>query len=154
LESSNIGDQFKGIFISSITGEYYVKVFFDTSIRPELLSSFIAGLSMFGREAVGHIEEILIKGLNLDVFVVHKHNLILTAIFSSEMPKINIKAEAEQVLDIFIQKYGERLSDFNGCVDEFCEFETIIKNQIREYFDNIDIKKKKSLFQRILSILK
>lgn len=142
MNIDKIHDLFKGLFISSFSGQFFVKVLFDNAINAELLSAFIAGLSMFGRETTGHIEEIAIKGLDLEIFVVVKHDLILTAIFSKEMPKMNIREEAETLLDIFFMKYGSLLSETKGCVDEFKEFENTIHKQIEAYFKRLEPEKK------------
>jgi predicted regulator of Ras-like GTPase activity (Roadblock/LC7/MglB family) len=142
MDPSKIPELFKGLFISSLSGQFYVKVLFDTTINAELLSAFIAGLSMFGKEAAGHIDEISIKGLDLEIFVVVKHEIILTAIFSKTMPKKDIREEAESLLDKFHELYGNKLSDSLGCVDEFCEFEATIKKHIENYFQGLEPEKK------------
>ncbi len=133
----HVKEQFKGIFISDFSGKYLVQVKFDEEISTELLSSFISGLAMFGKEAIGNIEEILIKGLGLEVFVVQNHGLILTCIFSEAMPKENIRKEAELALASFIERYATELECWDGCVDTFRDFEQMLSEQIVNYFERV-----------------
>jgi hypothetical protein len=127
----------KAIFITRDSGEILVNFTNDPNIHTDLLSAFISGLFLFGKESVQRIEEIFIKGPDLELLIVYKHGLILTAIFSVSMVKMNLRAEAEQVLDAFYEKYCESLPNWTGCTDDFLEFTDILKAQITAYFSRV-----------------
>ena len=80
----------KAIFITNNTGQILLNFVNDKEIQSELLSAFISGLYLFGKESIKKIEEITVKGPDLEVYVVQKHGLILTAIFSSAMKQFNL----------------------------------------------------------------
>ncbi|MHA1340997.1 MAG: hypothetical protein ACTSRZ_13685 [Promethearchaeota archaeon] len=130
-------DYIKGIFISKMDGTYLVSISFDENLKIDLLSSFIAGLSMFGKETVGFIDEIIIKGLDLEIFVVQKHELILTVLFSSKMKKQNIRGEAENALNAFHENFKEYLHRDIVDINMFKPFEQTLHKQIEEYFEKI-----------------
>lgn len=146
-----------GFFISKPDGTHLVKYLHNPELQSELLSSFIAGIFLFGKESVGNIDEIIIKGLDIEVLVVYKHDLILTALFSTEMHQSNIKEEAEHALDQFYQKYQGIIQNWCGDVNDFCEFEEIMRIQIKDYFEKIESEqaglneKKKGFWKRLFS---
>lgn len=104
----------------------------DTEINPVLLSSFVGALSLFGKDNLGKIEEINVKGLAVDMIVVYKYNLILIAIISHDF-KDDIREEAEKALDMFYTLYQNEIDE---CVDVyiFDSFKKILYKQIKEYF--------------------
>ena len=126
-----------GIFISDVNGMFLVKYVNDPKLKTELLSSFISGLFLFGKESVGHIDEISIKGLNMEIMVIYKHDLILSALFSKAMPQENMRNEAEQALDLFYETYQARLQNWDGDLNCFCDFEDKLKQQVDLYFDQL-----------------
>ncbi|MHA1818932.1 MAG: hypothetical protein ACTSVC_00550 [Promethearchaeota archaeon] len=128
----------KGIFISKVDGVFLVSALFDKEIEVSLLSSFIAGLNMFGKETIGQIEEIIIKGLDLEIFVVQYNDLILTAIFKKSMKKQNIKEEALRVLKLFHERYQSVLNNELTDISKFKDFENILYEQIEAYFAKIN----------------
>ncbi|MHA1897479.1 MAG: hypothetical protein ACTSU2_08820 [Promethearchaeota archaeon] len=128
----------KGIFISKVDGVFLVSALFDKEIEVSLLSSFIAGLNMFGKETIGQIEEIIIKGLDLEIFVVQYNDLILTAIFKKSMKKQNIKEEALRVLKLFHERYQSVLNNELTDISKFKDFENILYEQIDAYFAKIN----------------
>lgn len=127
----------KGIFISRLDGSFLFSLKFDENLNEQLLSAFIGALQMFGKESVGNIDEIIIKGWNLEVLIVNKHNLILTVLFTPDMHKENIKGEAEAALDEFYEYYKVKIdADDCACIDDFQGFESVLRDQIRQYFAN------------------
>ncbi|MBY8982063.1 MAG: hypothetical protein KGD57_03880 [Candidatus Lokiarchaeota archaeon] len=126
----------KGVIICKESGEYLVDLILDSDINPILLSSFIGALSLFGKDNLGKIEEILIKGLNVEMVVVSKHNLILIAIMDKRFNKYYIREEAEKALDNFYTFYKNEIDE---CYDvcKFESFKKILLMQIIEYFDKI-----------------
>jgi hypothetical protein len=106
-----------------------------------LLSSFVGALSLFGEENMGKIEEITIKGLDIQMIIVCKHKLILIAIMDKEFLKQDIRNEAEKALDMFYSLYKNEIEE---CVDVFIfdSFKKILLKQINDYFNKLnDVKK-------------
>ncbi len=101
-----------------------------------LLSSFVGALGLFG-ENLGQIEEINIKGLDVDMIVVYKYNLIFVAILDKEIIKHNIRDEAEKSLDMFYSLYRKEINDNCSEISQFISFKNILFTQIEEYFNRI-----------------
>lgn len=126
----------KGIVICKESGEYLVDLILDSDINPILLSSFVGALSLFGQDSLGRIEEIIVKGLNVQMIIVNKHNLILITILDKEFAKDGIREEAEKALDNFYTLYEDEIDE---CI-EVCKFESfkkILYMQIEEYFNQL-----------------
>ena len=99
---------------------------------------------MFGKDNLGKIEEINIKGLDVDMIIVYKYDLILIAILSHEVKQdIFIRDEAEKALDMFYSSYVKELSNLD-CLDVsiFEEFKKLLYLQIQDYFEILKDKEK------------
>lgn len=133
----------KGIVICKETGIYLLDFILDTKINPILLSSFVGALSLFGEENMGRIEEITIKGLDIQMIIVNKYNLTLIAIMDKDFVKEDIRVEAEKSLDMFYNLYCDEIGE---CVDTnaFDPFKEVLVHQINKYFENIENPDKKS----------
>ncbi|MHA1526047.1 MAG: hypothetical protein ACTSQD_03365, partial [Promethearchaeota archaeon] len=68
--SSNTQKLIKGIIICRESGEYLLDLILDSEINPVLLSSFVGALSLFGKDNLGKIEEIEVKGLDVGMIIV------------------------------------------------------------------------------------
>jgi len=123
----------KGIVICKESGEYLLDLILDSKIDPVLLSSFVGALRLFGNN-LGEIEEINIKGLDVDMIIVYKYNLIFVAILDKEFLKHDIREEAEKSLDMFYTLYRTEISDDNCEITQFEAFKRILSKQIEEYF--------------------
>lgn len=144
-------DFLKGIFISKIDGSFLFALKFDEQLNEQLLSAFIGALQMFGKESVGNIDEIIIKGWNLELLIVSKHDLILTVLFTPDMHKENIRGEAESALDTFYSHYREQLNSGDcNCIDDFLGFSDILKEQISKYFEKIPSETASTSFWKII----
>ena len=105
----------------------------DSEINPVLLSSFIGGLSLFGKN-LGKIKEINITGIDVNMIIVYKYDLILIVIVDTDFLTQNIRNEAEKALDMFYSSYlveikkGVEVSVFNG-------FKKILHMQIQDYLE-------------------
>ena len=108
----------------------------DTKIDPVLLSSFVGALRLFG-DNLGQIEEINIKGLDVEMVIVYKYNLIFVAILDKEFIKHNIREEAEKSLDMFYSLYRREIEENSMEVSQFTSFKNILLTQIEEYFNRI-----------------
>jgi hypothetical protein len=126
------------------SGEYLLDLILDTEINPMLLSSFVGALSLFGKDNLGKIEEINIKGLDVDMIIVYKYNLILIAILSHGVTTMSyLRDEVEKALDMFYSSYVEDLSNLE-CLDVsiFDEFRKVLYIQIDDYFQVLKDKEK------------
>jgi hypothetical protein len=115
------------------SGEYLLDLILDTKIDPVLLSSFVGALRLFGNN-LGELEEINIKGLDVDMIIVYKYNLIFVAILDKEFLKHNIRKEAEKSLDMFYTLYRTEINNDNYEISQFESFKNILAKQIEEYF--------------------
>ena len=108
----------------------------DTKINPVLLSSFVGALGLFG-ENLGRIEEINIKGIDVEMIIVYKYNLIFVAILDKEFVKHDIRKEAEKSLDMFYSLYHKKINENCDEISQFIFFKNILFTQIEEYFNRI-----------------
>ena len=109
-----------------------------------LLSSFVGALSLFGKDNLGKIEEINIQGLDVDMIIVYKYDLILIAILTHGIKlDISIRDEAEKALDMFYSSYVNELSNLECLnVSVFDEFKKILYLQIEDYLELLKSKEK------------
>lgn len=141
----------KAVIITDRSGVPLVTVIKDNILDKDLISAFVSALSIFGEENLGRIKEIIVKGLDIDMFIVYKHSLILIAVMGSDMKKKDIRKEAEMSLDAFYHQFKEILNDFKGNDKVFSDFEKAIENQIEDYYKKID---ETSIFVKIKEFLK
>lgn len=128
------------------SGEYLIDLILDSDINPILLSSFVGALSLFGQN-LEKIEEINIKGLDLNMIIVYKYKLIFIAIIDKCFATQDIRNEAELSLDLFYSAYIDMLSTNNyECIDvsKFNEFKNILYGQIIDYFNKVEDLKRKN----------
>lgn len=135
----------KGIIIAKTTGEYCVDLILDESLNPVLLSSFVGALSMFGKDSVGKIEEIIIKGLDIEMIIVSEYGLVLMVILDKRLKQKGIRKEIETLLDMFYSMYKEIIEDEKRCIDteEFKEFKQVLYFQIDDYFKKLTLEEQK-----------
>jgi hypothetical protein len=129
-------DLLKGIVICKESGEYLLDLILDSKINPVLLSSFVGALRLFG-DNLGEIKEINIKGLDVNMIIVYKYNLIFVAIMDKSLIKHDITGEAEKALDMFYTLY--RMEIKRNCIDinQFEYFKKLLSKQIHVYSDKI-----------------
>lgn len=125
------------------SGEYLIDLIFDSDINPVLLSSFVGALSLFGKDNLGKIEEISVTGLEIDMIIVTKYNLILVAILAKEFAKNigHLRSEIEKALDIFYSSYQEEIATAVD-VSVFDGFKQILKMQMEDYLEILQDKEK------------
>ncbi|MFX0070759.1 MAG: hypothetical protein ACFFAO_06685 [Candidatus Hermodarchaeota archaeon] len=132
----------KSIVICKTSGEYLLDLILDSEINPVLLSSFIGALSLFGKDNIGKIEEINIKGLDLEMIIVSKYDLILVAIMEREYVNENMRKEAEKSLEYFYLLFKEDIENSYYDINVFESFKKILFQQIKEYSENFNGTKK------------
>jgi hypothetical protein len=122
----------KAIVICKESGEYLLDLILDSEINPILLSSFIGALALFGKDNMGKIKEITVKGLDLEMIIVSKYELILITIMDKAYVRENIREEAEKALDMFYLLYKEDLEN-SLHTGVFESFKKILILQIKDY---------------------
>ncbi len=115
----------------------------DTNINPVLLSSFVGALRLFG-DNLGQIEEINIKGIDVEMIIIYKYNLILVIIIDKSFMKQDIREEAEQALDVFYTLYTKEINEEVIEVSQFHSFKDILSTQIEQYFSRIKTSQRES----------
>jgi len=133
----------KGIVICKESGEYLLDLILDSKIDPILLSSFVGALHLFGNN-LGELEEINIKGLDVDMIIVYKYNLIFVAILDKKFLKHDIREEAEKSLDMFYTLYRSEIRNDSYEISQFEPFKNILSKQIEEYFKKIQDSEEKA----------
>jgi hypothetical protein len=96
---------------------------------------------LFG-ENLGRIEEINIKGLDVEMIIVYKYNLIFVAILDKEFVKHDMRNEAEKSLDMFYSLYRREIEENCHEISQFTSFKNILFTQIEEYFNRIKASEK------------
>jgi len=119
-----------------VSGECLLDLTIDSKINPVLLSSFVGALSLFGKDSIGKIEEIKIRGLDLDIIIITRHNLVLVALINSLFMRDYLKIIAEKALGMFHVLYKKEIENFliSG---KFDSFKKILNVQIDEYLEEI-----------------
>lgn len=129
----------KGIFITRESGSLLYSWQIDSHFQLDLISQFIAALSMFGEEKIGHIRRILIEGLNIEIAVVSKHGLIITTVFKADMVKDHLNLEGERILDRFVEQFSAPLAENRSNQSIYQQFDAEFWNFIYQYLHRIGI---------------
>ncbi len=126
----------KAIVICKESGEYLLDYILDHQINPILLSSFVGALSLFGKDGLGQIKEITIKGLDLELIIINKHKLVLLVILEKSFVSDKIREDYEKSLDMFYLLYKKDIEQYSLDTARFESFKKILILQIQEYFEN------------------
>lgn len=126
----------KAIVICKESGEYLLDLILDYQINPILLSSFVGALSLFGKDGLGQIKEITIKGLDLELIIINKHDLVFLAIVDKSFMSDKIREDYEKSLDMFYLLYKKDIEQYSLDTARFESFKKILILQIQEYFEN------------------
>lgn len=117
-------------------------------VQPPLLAAFVAALSQIGGENLGRIDEIRVRGEQLDMIVVTRHELALIALLDPDLPNVGVREEAQAALDHFHAQYHDVLASWDGRQDTFEEFREQIRSQIDDYVEKVK-RSKEGLFHRL-----
>lgn len=126
----------KSIVICKITGEYLVDQILDSDINPIMISSFVSALSMFGKENMGKIEEISVKGIDVEMVVVSKHDLILITMMDRDFHKNIIREHGQKILNLFHKMYENELEDCCE-INKFKDFKDVLLSEIQACLDRM-----------------
>ena len=97
------------IFICKDGGDLLYSFQIDPKFKIDLISQFIAALSMFGESSLGKINKIFIEGLDVEAKIIVSGNLILTTFFRPKMVQDYLGEEAKSALNLFKEKYKVEL---------------------------------------------
>jgi len=118
-----------GMFICKKGGDILFSYQIDPKLKIDLISNFIAALSMFGEENVGQIKRIFIEGINIEMNIVTKYDLIIVSFFHPNMIKDHLEDEAIKILDKFYSLFKDpiklgktNLSIYQKFDVEMCHF--------------------------------
>lgn len=127
-----------GLVISRDSGEvlYYLQI--DRTLKIDLFANFIAALSIFGNE-IGEFKRIYIEGLNIELNIVSKHGLIVTAFFRPDLVSDHLDEESEKTLDLFYEQFKDHIESGRTNQLLFEEFDNTMCKIIREFFVRIGI---------------
>ncbi|WP_457558925.1 hypothetical protein [Candidatus Harpocratesius sp.] len=134
-----------GIVISRSSGDVLYNFQVDPGIRVDLISQFIAALALFGEENVGQINRIFIGGLNIELSIIQRNELILTTFFRPNMVKNYLEEEAIKGLDLFYKKFKIPLEQKKSNQAIYESFDEEICHIITEYLKKIGVLKEKDL---------
>ncbi|MBD3197682.1 MAG: hypothetical protein GF317_21700 [Candidatus Lokiarchaeota archaeon] len=141
MSDSDVSSVIKGIIISKDTGEHLFDLILDSSLNPQLLSSFAGALTHFGGENIGKIEDIIINGLDIQMVIVYKYHLILIAMLTKDVRRDDVKNEANEVLDLFYSLYETKLKN-NELIDvnSLQSFKILLFKQFNQFYEKLNAK--------------
>ncbi|MHA1146855.1 MAG: hypothetical protein ACTSR8_01265 [Promethearchaeota archaeon] len=138
----------RAVVICRESGEYLIDQILDSNINPIMISSFVSALSMFGKENMGKIEEISVKGIEVEMTIVAKHGLILIALMDKDFYRDLIRQNGENILDLFYNIYKKDIENFNGEIKKFEEFRKVLFFEIQATLDKMkDLESKRELLK-------
>ena len=112
-----------GIFICRDGGDVLFSYQIDPTLKIDLISNFIAALSMFGEENVGQIKRIFIEGIDVEMNIVSKYDLITVFFFKPNVVRDHLEEEAEILLDRFYTIFKEPIEQGKTNLGIFLKFE-------------------------------
>jgi hypothetical protein len=129
-----------GIYISRSGGDILYRFQVSKDMQPDLISNFIAALAMFGEEKMGAIKRIIIEGLNVELSIVSKHDLICVIFFRPNMVSNYLAEEAELGLDKFAEMFAEPLKNHrtNTMIYEK-RFDAVMFSLVKDYLQKMNI---------------
>lgn len=126
----------RAMVICKTSGQYLVDQILDTKINPIMISSFVSALSMFGQENIGNIEEISVKGIDVELIIVSKHDLILIILMDRHFYKDIVRKSGEKILDLFYAMYSNQL-DVSEEIKQFEDFKDVLFSEIQDCLDKM-----------------
>ena len=127
-----------GIFVARKGGDILYSKQFSDKLQLDLMGNFIAALSMFGEENVGKIKRIFIEGLDIEMNVVVKHDLILTMLFKPDMVKDYLPEFYEKGLNLFYKQFKEHIEKNKNNKAIYHQFDNQMCALLYEYLYKIN----------------
>jgi len=120
-------------------GDLLYSIQIDKSLKLDLITQFISALSMFGEENLGKIERITIKGLEVEMSIVSKYDLIFLVLFKSDMVQDHLDEESEKGLDKFYQIFKSYIDQNKTNNALYYSFDTEMCLLIQDYLVRIGV---------------
>jgi len=120
-------------------GDLLYSVQFDKNLNLDLITQFISALSMFGEENLGMIERITMKGLEVEMSIYSKHDLIFLVLFKSDMVQDYLNEESEKGLDKFYQIFKSYIDRNKTNKALYDSFDTEMCLLIQDYLVRIGV---------------
>ena len=133
------------LIISDNNGQFLCDVIRNDKLETAYLSGFIGALKMFGEETLGKIKDISINGLDIDMLIVSKYDLIFIALMDSDIPHLKFREGCETALDVFYKIFSEELKSWDGSLSPFRGFRDLLNGQVERYFEELRKLEKKEL---------
>ena len=134
----------RSLILCKSSGIYLVDIILDSDVNPMMVASFVSALAMFGKESMGKIEEISVKGMDVELIIVSKYNLILIALMDRHFEKDIIREHGEIILDRFYEMYGRDLEDDVADYSNFSDFKPVLYEEAQACLDRMkEIKDKR-----------
>ena len=129
-----------GIYIGRSGGDILYRFQVSSEMQPDLIANFIAALSMFGEEKIGAIKRIIIEGINVELSVVSKHDLICVIFFRPNMVSNYLAEEAELGLDKFAEMFAEPLKNHRTNTEIYEKrFDVVMFSLVRDYLQKLNV---------------
>jgi hypothetical protein len=141
---SNLKETILGIHISRAGGDVLYSFTIDKTIKIDLISQFVAALSVFGEEMIGGIKQFILKGVKIDVVIYFKHQIILSVFYhtASRIKEADyIDKEAEIILDDFYETFKEQIQNGRNNQLIYEKFDKSMLYIIHSYFKRIELMK-------------
>jgi len=133
LVESHLKKYILAIGICRSGGDLLYSIQLDKSLNLDLITQFVSALSMFGEENLGKIERITIKGLEIEMSIVSKYDLIFLVLFKSDMVQDYLNEESEKGLDKFYQIFRTYVDQNKTNKALYYSFDTEMCLLIQEY---------------------
>ena len=125
--------------ICRTSGDLLYSVQFDKNLNFSLISQFIAALSMFGSENLGRIDRILIRGLEVEMSILEKHDLIFVVLFKPGLVQDYLDEESGKLLETFYGMFNEQLTQKKSTQALYYSFDKEMCVAIQNYLVRIGI---------------
>ncbi|QEE15220.1 hypothetical protein DSAG12_01044 [Promethearchaeum syntrophicum] len=139
LVESHLKKYILAIGICRSGGDLLYSIQLDKRLNLDLITQFISALSMFGEENLGKIERITIKGLEIEMSIVSKYDLIFLVLFKSDMVQDYLNEESEKGLDKFHQIFQTYISQNKTNKALYYSFDTEMCLLIQDYLVRIGV---------------
>ncbi len=134
-----VNEYLMGIFICKTGGTVLYSYQVDPSLNVNLISQFVAALNMFGSENVGNIKRIVIEGIDVEMSIVTKHDLIGTIFFRPNMVRDYLNAESLKALNMFHTQFETYISQNRSNQELYTKFDESICVLIHDYLIRVGV---------------
>ena len=126
----------RSVIICKNSGEFLVDLRLKSNIDPIMISSFVSALSMFGGENMGKIEEISVKGIDVEMVVVSKFGLVFIALMDRDFHKEIVRERGMRILELFQGMYETELEQVQD-ISKFIPFKNVLLSEIQVGLDKM-----------------